>query len=174
MWTAHSVSASKQTARLRDLDGATVDIELQHLDARLLGTPVTLADTAELRYGPEGLSVADLDLRIGDTRLTATGMLAESVGTGVGLRVAATGDLRDLGALLDNVDALGGDGVPPLSGPFPAGGRRDRQPRASVRDGFAGGGPRCDRGRRGATGVRVDPSGPTTDQTVFVSSGYRA
>jgi len=101
-----------------DLDGATVDIELQHLDARLLGTPVTLADTAELRYGPEGLSVADLDLRIGDTRLTATGMLAESVGTGVGLRVAATGDLRDLGALLDNVDALGGDGVPPLSGPF--------------------------------------------------------
>ena len=84
---------------------STIVVDLERLAGRVNGTPIRLATPAEVRYSRDGFGVDGLDLRVGETRLTASGSLAAAAGSA--LSVGLRGDLRDLESLLWGADETG-------------------------------------------------------------------
>ena len=96
---------------------STIVVDLERMAGRLNGTPIRLATPAEVRYSRDGIGVDSLDLRVGETRLTASGSLAATAGSA--LSVGLRGDLRDLESLLRGGDEIGeGAASVALSGSF--------------------------------------------------------
>ena len=92
---------------------STVVVDLQRVDGRVNGTSVRLVALAQVRYSRDDIGVDRLDLRVGETRLTASGALVSPAGLSAGLR----GDLRDLEWLLRRGDEPRVGSVQ-MSGPF--------------------------------------------------------
>ena len=83
------------SGQLDDLASATADLDLRLVDMAIRGTALRLERPARLRYAREELIADDLELRIGDTTLSARGALGMTSGTGEGLAVSLTGSLAD-------------------------------------------------------------------------------
>ena len=95
---------------------STVVVVLEQMAGDVNGTSVLLVAPAEVRYARDRIDVDSLDLRVGETRLTASGSLEPTAGSG--LRVGLRGDLRHLEWLLPRGDRLEGAGSVAMSGPF--------------------------------------------------------
>ena len=100
-----------------ELADSTIVVDLERVSGRVNGISIQLAAPAELRYSRDGIDVDSLDLRVGETRLTASGLLAPTAGSA--LSGSLRGDLRDLESLLRRGDEPGACAVPvALSGSF--------------------------------------------------------
>ena len=94
---------------------STIAVDLEQVAGRVNGTSVRLAAPAQVRYARDRIGVDSLDLRVGETRLTASGSLAPTVGSA--LSAGLQGDLRDLESLLRRGDEpRAGAGPVALSG----------------------------------------------------------
>jgi len=95
-------------------DEETIRIALASLSATVEGEPIALARPAAATVGDAGLSIADLDLIVGQGRLTADLEMGQRLdGT---VRIAAV-DLERLSALVPGIDLVGRlDGDLVLSG----------------------------------------------------------
>ena len=96
---------------------STIVVDLERMAGRVNGTSIQLATPAEVRYSRDRIGVDNLDLRVGETRLTASGSLAATAGSS--LSVALRGNLRDLESLRWGDDEIGtGAASLALSGAF--------------------------------------------------------
>jgi outer membrane protein insertion porin family len=99
------------------LSDSTLVVNLERVAGRVNGTAVQLAAPAVVRYSREGIGVDSLDLRVGASRLIASGSLASTPGSA--LNAGLRGDLRDLESLLPRSDEPGaGAASVALAGPI--------------------------------------------------------
>ena len=103
---------------LTEPGASTVVVDLDRLAARVDETPVRLVTPVQLRYAPGRIALGALDLRVGETRLTASGGLTETPGSA--LTADLQGDLRDVAALLwpRGRQTEPGGARPAVAGPF--------------------------------------------------------
>ena len=95
---------------------STIVVDLERVSGRVNGISIQLAAPAEVRYSRDGVAVDSLDLRVGETRLRASGSLAPTAGSV--LSAGLQGDLRDLESLLRHGEPGVGAGPVALSGSF--------------------------------------------------------
>lgn len=84
---------------LSDVSGASADLDLQSLAARVEDQALELAGPARLRYADHELSADNVDIRAGRATVTVAGRLSRDARTG-GLHAAVAGPLEDLDAIL--------------------------------------------------------------------------
>ncbi len=103
---------------LTEPGASTVVVDLDRFAARVDETRVRLVTPVQLRYAPGRIALGALDLRVGETRLTASGGLTETPGSA--LTAELQGDLRDVAALLwpGGRQTEPGGAPPALAGPF--------------------------------------------------------
>ena len=95
---------------------SNIAVDLERVSGRVNGISIQLAAPAGVRYSRDGVAVDSLDLRVGETRLRASGSLAQTAGSV--LSAGLQGDLRDLESLLRHGEPGVGAGPVALSGSF--------------------------------------------------------
>ena len=92
---------------------STVVVDLDQVAGRIGETPVRLVTPVQMQYARDRIVLGALDLRVGETRLTASGSLAEAPGSA--LTAHLQGDLGDLAPLLWPDGQPSGSGAAPLA-----------------------------------------------------------
>ena len=94
-----------------DLAAATVDLDLRLVDVVVGGAPLRLERPARLRYAREALIADDVELRIGDSTLSARGALGTAAGAGEGLVLSLVGSLADFAPFVPGAEAFDASGA---------------------------------------------------------------
>lgn len=104
---------ARASGRLDDLANAVADIDVRIADVAVNGARIILPRPARLRYARGGIFADDLELRVGETVLSAMGRFGAGSAGADAWRVGLTGSLDDLLPVirlvpgLDEIDASG-------------------------------------------------------------------